>query len=167
MTSEDKARFLDACPHLLDDLQMIDKKIGRKPQCDWNATWLSIIELLAHTGSKWKVAEEKLFRTVFTRKDRNAEPVAIYAGTGFEADPDLRDFENVSLKDDVKIYFQREVRPYVPDAWVDYNKSKVGYEVNFNRHFYKYIPPRSLEQIDAELKQAEEKISKLLSEVTS
>jgi len=72
----------------------------------------------------------------------------------------------VPLKDDVDAYFEREVRPHVPDAWMDRAKDKVGYEINFNRHFYKYTPPRPLEEIDAELKRAEEEIMRLLREVT-
>ena len=56
------------------------------------------------------------------------------------------------LKVDIDAYFEREVRPHVPDAWMDRSKDKVGYEINFNRHFYKYTPPRALEVIDAELK---------------
>ena len=57
--------------------------------------------------------------------------------------PALRDFENVPLKDDIDAYFEREVRPHVPDAWMDRSKDKVGYEINFNRHFYKYRCVRS------------------------
>ena len=81
-------------------------------------------------------------------------------------DSKLRDTENVSLKDDIKAYFKREVLPHVPDAWIDEDKTKVGYEVPFNRHFYKYVPPRSLEVIDAELKAVTSEILALLSEVT-
>jgi type I restriction enzyme M protein len=64
-------------------------------------------------------------------------------------------------------YFKREVLPHVPDACMDRTKDKVGYEINFNRHFYHYTPPRPLEEIDAELKQAEEEILRLLREVTT
>ena len=71
------------------------------------------------------------------------------------------------LKDDIVAYFEREVRPMCPSAWMDRSKDKVGYEINFNRHFYKYTPPRPLEEIDAELKQAEEEIMRLLREVAS
>lgn len=115
--------------------------------------------------SSWKKSEETLFRSVFTQKDTEAEPVA--KGRGYEPDPDLRDFENVPLKDDIDAYFEREVRPHVTDAWMDRGKDKVGYEINFNRHFYKYTPPRALEKIDAELKKAEEDILRLLQQVTS
>ena len=75
MTVEDKARFLDACPHLLDDVQAIDKDLGREPQRDWNAVWVRIEELLHTRKSRWKAPEQKLFRSVFTQKDPEAEPV--------------------------------------------------------------------------------------------
>jgi len=177
MTLEDKARFLDACPHLLDDVQAIDQGLGREPQRDWNAAWGRIENLLRARQSRWKATEQKLFRSVFTQKDPAAEPVArggctsatAPAGTGgdgFEPDPDLRDFENIPLKDGIDAYFEREVRPHVPEAWMDRSKDKVGYEINFNRHFYKYTPPRPLEEIDADLKRAEEEILRLLREVT-
>ena len=167
MTLEDKARFLDACPQLLDDVQAIDKALGREPQRDWNALWGRIEDLLHARKSRWKATEQKLFRSVFTQKDAEAEAVARGGrDEGYEPDADLRDFENVPLKGDINAYFQREVRPHVPDAWMDRAKDKVGYEINFNRHFYKYTPPRPLEVIDAELKQAEEEIMRLLREVT-
>ncbi|MGW9307773.1 type I restriction-modification system subunit M [Saccharomonospora azurea] len=81
-------------------------------------------------------------------------------------DPDLRDYENVPLDEDIDEYMAREVLPHVPDAWVDHTKTKVGYEIPFTRHFYKYVPPRPLEEIDAELKDLEAQIQRLLSEVT-
>jgi len=167
MTPEDKARFLDACPHLLDDVQAIDKALGREPQRDWNTVWSRIEDALHARQSRWKATEQKLFRNVFAQKDPAAAPVA-KAGRdeGYEPDADLRDFENVPLKDDVGAYFEREVHPHVPDAWMDRTKDKVGYEINFNRHFYKYTPPRPLAEIDAELKRAEEEIMRLLREVT-
>jgi len=167
VTVEDKARFLDACPHLLDDVQAIDETLGREPQRDWNAVWSRIEGVLHPRKSRWKATEQKLFRSVFTQRDPDAEPVAKSGrDEGYEPDADLRDFENVPLKDDINAYFKREVRPHVPDAWMDRSKDKVGYEINFNRHFYRYTPPRSLEVIDAELKRAEEEILLLLREVT-
>lgn len=165
MSVDDKARFLDAAPHLLDDIQAIDKALGREPHLDWNAVWASIEKLLKKAGSRWKAPEEKLFRTVFTMKD--AKGAAVKKGSGFEADSDLRDFENVPLKEDIDAYFKREVLPHVPDAWMDRAKDKVGYEINFNRHFYTFTPPRKLVEIDAELKKVEEEILRLLGEVTA
>ncbi len=83
-----------------------------------------------------------------------------------ESDPELRDYENVPLKEDVDDYMKREVLPHVPDAWVDHSKTKIGYEINFNRYFYKYTPPRPLEEIEADLKQIEREIANMLAEVT-
>lgn len=84
-----------------------------------------------------------------------------------QPDSALRDTENVPLKDDIQAYFEREVLPHVPDAWIDSDKTKVGYEIPFNRHFYKYVPPRPLEEIDAELKALSAEIMGLLQEVTA
>lgn len=167
MTIEDKSRFLDACPYLLDDVQAIDKTLGREPNYDWNATWESIAALLRERQSRWKKVEQNLFRDVFTEKDPQAERVRKDGSeNGYEPDTSLRDFENVPRKVDIDAYFGREVRPHMPEAWMDRTKDKVGYEINFNRHFYKYTPPRPLEEIDADLKKAEEKIVRLLREVT-
>jgi type I restriction enzyme M protein len=80
-------------------------------------------------------------------------------------DPDLRDNENVPLNEDIHEYFEREVRPHVPDAWIDEEKTKIGYEIPFTRHFYVYTPARPLSEIDAELKQLEAQIQALLGEV--
>jgi type I restriction enzyme M protein len=168
MTTEDKARFLDACPHLLDDVQAIDRALGRDPRLDWPATWDEIEALLKKRKSRWKGAEQKLFRAVFTQRDAKAGAVPKGGGDqGFEADAELRDFENVPLTEVVKAYFQREVKPHVPDAWMDRTKDKVGYEINFNRYFYVFTPPRPLALIDAELKTAEDEILRLLREVTT
>lgn len=81
-------------------------------------------------------------------------------------DSSLRDTENVPLTDDIEFYFAREVLPHVSDAWIDTSKTKVGYEIPFTRFFYKYVPPRPLEEIDRDLKAKTEKIMKLLSEIS-
>ena len=82
-----------------------------------------------------------------------------------EPDPELRDYENVPLKEDVAGYMEREVLPHVPDAWVDESKTKIGYQINFNRYFYRYTPPRLLEEIEADLRQIEQEIAGMLAEV--
>lgn len=69
------------------------------------------------------------------------------------------------MAEKIEDYFQREVIPHVPDAWIDHSKTKVGYEIPFNRHFYKYVPPRSLEEIDADLDKVSAEIMQLLQEV--
>jgi type I restriction enzyme M protein len=91
-------------------------------------------------------------------KDKKGQP---------KADASLRDTENVPLKEDVQQYFEREVLPHVPDAWIDESKTKIGYEIPFTRHFYQYTPPRPLEEIDADLKAINSEIVQLLQEVTA
>ncbi len=82
------------------------------------------------------------------------------------ADSDLRDNEYVPLSENITDYIQREVFPHVPDAWVDEDKTKIGYEIPLTRHFYVYAPPRPLSEIDSEIKQLEAEIQSLLGEVT-
>ena len=80
-------------------------------------------------------------------------------------DADLRDFENVPLKEDVEEYFKREVLPHVPDAWIDHGKTKVGYEINFSKYFYKYKPLRSLEEIRKDILALEEETVGMIKSV--
>jgi type I restriction enzyme M protein len=90
-----------------------------------------------------------------------------------EPDPELRDTENVPLKEDVQAFFEREVKPHVPDAWInaairderDKQVGKVGYEINFTRYFYKYQPPRPLAEIEADIKALEKDILDMFREV--
>lgn len=97
-------------------------------------------------------------------RDRDGNP---------EPDPELRDYENVPLKEDIYAYFEREVRPHVPDAWIDVSKrdekdgqvGRIGYEIPLTRHFYKYVPPRPLEEIEAEIAGLEKDIVRMLREV--
>jgi type I restriction enzyme M protein len=80
---------------------------------------------------------------------------------------DLRDTENVPQHEDVETYFKREVLPHASDAWIDHEKTKVGYEIPFNRHFYVFKPPRELAQIDAELKMTTDRILKMIAELSA
>jgi type I restriction enzyme M protein len=79
-----------------------------------------------------------------------------------QPDSSLRDTENVPLSEDVEVYFKREVLPHAKDAWIDHDKTKVGYEIPFNRHFYVFQPPRPLAEIDADLKQCTDRIVEMI-----
>jgi type I restriction enzyme M protein len=91
-----------------------------------------------------------------------------------EPDSELRDTESVPLSETVEAFFEREVKPHVPDAWIDNEKRDlkdgqvgvVGYEINFNRYFYRYTPPRPLEAIEADIRTIEQDILRMLAEVT-
>lgn len=89
-------------------------------------------------------------------KDKKGNPVA---------DADLRDFENVPLKEDVQKYFKREVLPHLPDAWIDESKTKIGYEINFTKYFYQYKSLRSLEEIRKDILALEEETVDMIKEV--
>ena len=82
-----------------------------------------------------------------------------------QPDSNLRDTENVPLKEDIKEYFEREVLPFAPDAWIDEKKSKVGYEIPFTRYFYKYEAPKPSAEIMAEILELEKELSGSLGEV--
>lgn len=108
----------------------------------------------------------------FGEHDENAEIVKKSNGD-IESDSDLRDYEYVPYGEDVHEYFKREVEPFVKNAWIDETVvddkdgevGKVGYEINFTRYFYKYLPPRPLEEIDAEITKLEEEIDDLFKEL--
>jgi type I restriction enzyme M protein len=129
-------------------------------------------------NKKFSAVEQKSICKYFGEHNENAEICIFESGKSKgqpEPNPDLRDNENVPLKELVKDYFKREVLPHVPDAWIDETKvdSKdgevgiVGYEIPFKRHFYIYQPPRTLEAIDTDLDLVSADIMKLLQEVHS
>ncbi len=114
----------------------------------------------------------KAILTALSERDETAE-ICRDKDNNPEPDPELRDTENVPLKEDIWTFFEREVKPHVPDAWIntavrdhrDGEIGKVGYEINFNRYFYKYQPPRPLEEIEAAIKTLERDILEMLREV--
>ncbi|HIF9533865.1 TPA: type I restriction-modification system subunit M [Photobacterium damselae] len=124
-------------------------------------------------GIKLTAAQQKLIVKHLGEHDDEAEVCKTKGKV--EANPDLRDNENVPLTETVDEYFAREVLPHVPDAWIDTKKTDeldgevgvVGYEIPFNRHFYVYEPPRALEEIDADLDAVSAEIMQLLNEVHS
>jgi type I restriction enzyme M protein len=97
-------------------------------------------------------------------RDAQGNPVLDRKGKP-QPDTALRDTESIPLKEDIQAYFEREVLPYVPDAWIDEDKTKIGYEIPFTRYFYKFTPLRSSEEIMTEIKALEAKIAKGLAEV--
>ncbi|MGB6896109.1 MAG: class I SAM-dependent DNA methyltransferase [Dehalococcoidia bacterium] len=106
----------------------------------------------------------KAIRTALSERDETADICTDKKGHP-EPDPKLRDYENVPLKEDIEAYIAREVLPHVPNAWVDETKTKVGCEINFNRYFYKYVPPRPLDKIEADLVAIEKEIADMLEGV--
>lgn len=97
------------------------------------------------------------------QKDENGKPVL--KGGKPVADTDLRDTENVPLKEDIEEYYKREVLPYAPNAWIDKKKTKIGYEIPFTRYFYKYVPPRKSKDIMTEIIELEKSLNGSLERI--
>jgi len=106
----------------------------------------------------------KAILSALSERDETAD-ICVDSKGNPEPDPELRDTENVPLKEDIHEYFQREVKPHVPDAWIDESKTKIGYEIPFTRHFYKYQPLRPSEEIMKEIIELEKSISEKLKKV--
>jgi type I restriction enzyme M protein len=134
----------------------------------------SVLDAAAREGGvKLSAPVRKAILAALSERDETAAICRDVLGQP-EADPELRDSENVPLSESVEAFFEREVKPHVPDAWIDTGKCDpkdgqvgvVGYEINFNRYFYRYTPPRPLEEIDADIRAIEADIVRMLAEVT-
>jgi type I restriction enzyme M protein len=153
-----------------DDRQLLEKTLTRLGESEtklWKnrEAFLKVFKpALAGAGLKPGAPVLKAVLTGLSQRDESADVCKGPKGSP-EADTDLRDTENVPLGEDIGAYFEREVLPHVPDAWIDDTKTKIGFEIPFTRHFYKYVPPRSLDEIDADLNKLIAEITTLLAEV--
>ncbi len=135
--------------------------------------FLDMVKVAAKkNGIKIGASIQKAILSALSERDETAEICRDENGHP-EADPELRDTENVPLSENIEVFFEREVKPHVPDAWIntairdhkDGKVGKVGYEINFNRYFYKYTPPRLLEEIEVDIRKVEKEILEMLREV--
>jgi len=140
-------------------LKKLDAEYDSRPE------FLNALETEAgNQGMKISATLAKALVGEFSYRSDEAE-VCVDAKGKIEPDGDSRDTENVPLDEDVAQYFAGEVEPFAPDAWIDHTKEKIGYEIPFTRHFYKYIPPRPLAEIDNELNILVAEIQTLLREI--
>lgn len=149
---------------ILEVLKTFDEKITSRDEFNK--------ELLIKSDLKLTASNLKLLQKHLSQHDEDAELCKDSKGK-LEANSELRDYENVPLGQDINEYFEKEVKPHVPLAWIDAKKKDdkdglvgiVGYEIPFNRHFYEYVPPRDLEEIDEELEILTKEIMEMLHEV--
>ena len=129
-------------------------------QKDFTTTWRE------KTGATGDIdpAIIDIISLLFATHDKDADILRTTKGAPI-ANPDLRDTENVPLKEDIQTYFDREVLPFAPDAWIDEKKSKVGYEIPFTRYFYKYEAPKPSAEIMQEILAIEAELDGALAEV--
>ena len=126
----------------------------------------TLAETAKAAGVRLTAAERKAVTAALSERDPDAEICGDRDGNP-EPDPELRDTETVPLDKDVYVYIKREVLPHAPDAWVEHAKTKIGYEIPFNRHFCVYEPPRHLDDIRSDLQDLEHEITAMLAEVTA
>jgi type I restriction enzyme M protein len=151
----------------------LESKLTKKVYSDRSEFETALVKTLKGADTKIGPPIKKAILSAFSERDETADICRDSAGKP-EPDTELRDFELVPLKEDWEGYVAREVTPFVSDAWVDqaYRDEKdgkvgrVGYEINFNRYFYKYVAPQPLDAINEELKHLEAEIAGLLTEVS-
>lgn len=146
-------------------LRAFGKANGRQLYKDRKAFLGDLREMEREQSVRLASPELKAVLSALSERDETAEICRDRDGNP-EPDPELRDTESVPLKESIEGYFKREVLPHVPDAWIDHSKTKVGYEILLNRHFYRYESPRPLEQIEKDIKTLESEILSLLKDVT-
>jgi type I restriction enzyme M protein len=151
---------------ILDLLAAFAEQHGETLFKDRKQFLIALREIDRARGIKLSAPELKAVLAALGERDETAEICVDRKGEP-EPDTDLRDTESVPLKESIEEYFEREVLPHVPDAWIDHSKTKVGYEIPLNRHFYRYEPPRELDVIEDEIKGLEGEILELLREVTA
>ncbi|MEN9457740.1 MAG: type restriction/modification system, methylation subunit [Bacteroidota bacterium] len=172
----DKSKLLSALNwnkqlELMQAAQKIADKLGDKQFDDFN----KFVHLLNKTIKELKLnIDVKGLKSIIdsiTWKNEDAERVIKKTEKGgtiiYEADSDLRDTENVPLDQDIQEYFVREVLQHIPDAWIDESKTVKGYEISFTRYFYNYLPPRSIEEITAEIFELEKETDGILNEIVN
>lgn len=151
-------------------LGLLKDLFGSEPHKDFNRVKQEFEKALKAEGIKLTAKDLKLVYDIFTEKDETAEPVIKKQTKDvvlYEPDSELRDTENVPLKEDIEEYFAREVLPHVPDAWIDYEKTVRGYEISFTKYFYKFKPLRSLEEIAADIFALEAETEGVLRQIVS
>ena len=163
-----RQREIEAGRQRQDEIRAFLRTLGGKLFKDRNV-FLSHLRKSAKSADKdprLSAPELKAVLAALGERDDTAEICRDREGRP-EPDTDLRDTETVPLKESIEAYFQREVLPHVKDAWIDTAKTKVGYEIPLNRHFYRYEPPRPLEIIETDIKRLEGEIMEMLREVTA
>ena len=146
---------------IIDALQTMDSAILYKNRDEFTKV---LKKAFKEAGINLNSSLLKAVLSALSERDETADICVDNKGNP-EPDTELRDTENVPLKEDIYEYFEREVKPHVPDAWIDESKTKIGYEIPFTRHFYKYQPLRSSEEIMKEIIELEKSISEKLKKV--
>lgn len=195
LSNEALERFDESCgvkdKDLVQAVRDVATRIGAGPHLDWGAFEREVEKAAKERNLKLTASRRKLIRSGVGERNEKAQPLVkkvnqpgktdadpkrgLYEEmrdgkpcvVEYEPDPELRDTEEVPLLEEggVEAFFKREVLPHAPDAWIDEAKTRIGYEINFNRHFYKPKPLRSLEEIRADIDALERETEGLLEQI--
>ena len=168
--TKEKIVTLDNADDFKKIITALQKTFGTEVQKDFNLFNAALDKALKAEGIKLKPKDRKAFTEAISWKDETAEKIIKSKdkdGTEYEVDTELRDFENIPLKQDIQEYFEKEVLPFVPDAWIDHSKTITGYEITFTKIFYKYEQLRSVEEITEEIMALEKETEGLLNEIVA
>ncbi|NCT93072.1 MAG: SAM-dependent DNA methyltransferase [Chitinophagaceae bacterium] len=168
--TEEKLSAMEDTDYYLPVLKTLQKQFGTAVQNDFNQLLSALDTQLKKLSLTWKPKEKKTFLDALSWRDGEAKPVIKKQNKDeviYEADPELRDYESVPVKQNVQEYFEKEVWPFVPDAWIDHSKTVKGYEVSFTKIFYRYQPLRSVAAITEEIMQLERETEGLLNDIIS
>jgi type I restriction enzyme M protein len=146
-------------------VKVLEKAKSEKLWKDREAFSDHLKALLKRAGYKLATPLFNAIITSLSERDGSAQPCV--KGSSYEPDPELRDTENVPLAEEVQAYFEREVLPHAPDAWIDHDKTRKGYEIPFTRHFYRFEAPRPLAEIDADLRRLSGEIQAMLRDIAA
>ncbi len=166
--TEEKLSAIEDTDYYLPVLKALEKQFGTAVQNDFNQLLSALDAQLKKLSLKWKPKEKKTFLDALSWRDEEAKPVIKKQDIDeviYEADPELRDYESVPVKQNVQEYFEKEVWPFVPDAWIVHSKTVKGYEVSFTKIFYRYQPLRSVATITEEIVQLERETEGLLNDI--
>lgn len=156
---------------LLNKAQKLADSLGNSQFDDYNHFEPLLNKTIKKLALEINAKELKSILEAITWKNEDAERVIKKTEKDgsilYEADSDLRDTENVPLDQDIQEYFEREVLQHIPDAWIDETKTVKGYEISFTRYFYNYVPPRSIEEITAEIFALEKETDGILHEIVN
>ncbi len=148
LNSSDKNRILDTISWYDEDAKKVIKKIHKFDEKKLN-------KLLEHLKCK----EDELLNFGYYPTKNTNEFIE------YESYLELRDSENIPLKENIQSYFLKEVKPYVDEAWINLDSVKIGYEISFNKYFYKHKPLRSLEEVTQEIIEIEKQSQGLIKEI--
>lgn len=174
VTPANKNKLLDtkywkAQKDTMEAAQKLMNHFGETVSNDFNTFKIELDKAIKKLDLKLGASEKNQIINAISWKNEEAEPIIKKkekdGSIVYEADADLRDAESVPLLEDINEYFEREVIPHVPDAWIDHSKTTVGYEISFTKYFYKYKPLRSLEDITKDLLAVENASDGLLKKI--